>query len=143
MAFILSATALAATLVTVVPSQHPISPLSIDYSNSRRKRTKVCGIVASLTNPGPPEQVTLTIFAGYDKIDKAIAVGFLVNATKISLAGNFDPIDIANSAVISDSFNSNDGIGYAISAPETFMAMTDGPEIGHRFFDPLMLETFF
>jgi hypothetical protein len=79
----------------------PIVPLSIEYANSDEENSvaKICELIITLTNAGPPQQVTVSVFAGYDKLEAAIAVGFMAGAAKQSPAGNHQ-IDVTSAALI-------------------------------------------
>jgi hypothetical protein len=129
--------ALSATLLVSVPGNVSISPLSIQYSNSAEedRDAKICEIVVTLTNAGPPEHVTVSVFADYDKVEAAIAVGFMVAAAKESSAGDLEMIDVTSAAFTSDSFNSADELDQEMSGEGDgfFMAATTDADVAVRF----------
>jgi hypothetical protein len=133
----LTLAALAATVLASGPGNAPIDPLSIEYSNSAEEsnEAKICEMVAVLTNIGSPERVTISAFAGYDKVEAAIAVGFVVGAAKLSSDGDLEIIEVTSAAFTSDSFNSADELDHEVSGEGDglFMAATAEGQVANRF----------
>jgi hypothetical protein len=107
-----------------------IVPANVQYASSvdENGQAKICQIVATITNAVPPERVDFTAFAGYDKLEGAVAVGFLAGAAKRSPSGEFELVAVASAAFNSTMFNSADELDHEISGDGTVMAATaDGP----------------
>ena len=139
--------ALSATLLAGEPGDAPIAPLLVEYSNSTEETgsAKICEIIATLTNPGPPERVTVSTFAGYDKSEAAIAVGFMVGAAKQSPAGDLDVFDVTSAAFVSDSFNTADELDHEVSGEGDglFMAATADAEVANRLLKAVVAGGFY
>jgi hypothetical protein len=129
--------ALAATFLASAQLSQPITPLSIEYSNSAEEsgEAKICEIVAVLRNLGPPERVTISAFAGYDKSEGAVAVGFMVGVAKQSFDGDLEIVNVTSAAFTSDSFNSADELDHEVSGERDglFMAATADADVANRF----------
>jgi len=112
-----------------------IVPTTVKYSSSvdENSQAKICQIVATITNAAPPERVDFTAFAGYDKLENAVAVGFLVGAAKRLPSGEFELLMVASAAFNSTTFNSADELDHEVSGDGTIMAATSDGAIAERF----------
>jgi hypothetical protein len=129
--------ALAASILTSAPGSQPIVPLAIDYFNSaaQSRDAKICEIVAALANAGPPQRVTISAFAEYDKGEGAIVVGFVVGAEHQLSSGDLEDLNVTSAALISDSFSSADEFDYEVTegGDGLFLARTSNEEVARRF----------
>ena len=143
----LSFAALSASLLASVPGNAPVVPLSIEYFNSAgdSSEANLCEMIVTLTNPAPPEHVTLSAFAGYDKVEGAIAVGLVVGASKQLPGGDLEIVDVTSAAIISDDFNSADEFDHEVSGEGDglFMAATVDAGIANRLLEAVAAGGFY
>jgi hypothetical protein len=128
-------TALAASILNPAPGSQPIVPLAIKYFNSaaQSRDTRICEIVATLANAVPPQRVTISAFAEYDKGEGAIVVGFMVGAAHQLSSGDLEDLNVTSAALISDSFSSADEFDYEVTGDGLFLARTSDEEVAGRF----------
>lgn len=128
--------ALVAGLLAAGSAEMPITPTAVAYSHSAEESSdaKMCEMTATLTNPVPPERVTLSAFAGYDKNEASIAVGFIVGASRQLPSGSLDMVEVSSAAIVSDNFNSADELDHEVwgEGDGLFLAATADAETANR-----------
>jgi len=114
-----------------------IVPDDIAYASriDENGQAKICEIVLTITNSSPPERVDFTTFAGYDKLENAAAVGFLMGAAKQSDSGELELVPISSGAFNSATFNSPDEMDHEVSGDGTIMAATADSLAADRFLE--------
>ena len=92
-----------------------------------------------------PEYVTISVFAGFDKNEAAIAVGFMVGASMQAHRVDPDIVDLASAAIVSDSFNSADELDHGISGEGDglFMAATADAGTANRLLEAVTARGFY
>ena len=101
------------------------SGITYTYTLEENSQTKLCEIILDLESPVAPELIEFTAFAGYGKVDKTVAVGFIAVAGKLIGADDFSQIPLSDAAFVSKTFQSKDRLDYEVRNNGSFMAATD------------------
>ncbi len=112
-----------------------VLPDALEYAGAiaEDEEVRICEIVLTITNSIPPERVTFTAFAGYDKLERSVAAGFLLGAASLSGPSEFRLVTISSGAFNSETFDSPVDMDHEVYGDGMMMAATVDREVATRF----------
>ena len=112
-----------------------VMPDALEYAGAiaEDEEVRICEIVLTITNSIPPERVTFTAFAGYDKLENSVATGFLLGAASLSGPGEFELVTISSGAFNSETFDSPVDMDHEVYGDGMMMAATADREVATPF----------
>lgn len=109
----------AAVAETIVPEA-----ISYTYNLDETDDAKICEITLDMQNPTAPELVEFTAFAGYDKSNESVAIGFITMAAHQPLSEELQLLDLSAATFTSPTFQSADDMDYEVHKDGGIMAAT-------------------
>ncbi|RWM22788.1 hypothetical protein [Mesorhizobium sp.] len=94
------------------------------YNLDETDDAKICEIILDMQNPTTPELVEFTAFAGYDKSNASVAIGFITMAAHQPLSEELQLLDLSAATFTSRTFRSADDMDYEVHKDGGIMAAT-------------------
>lgn len=104
---------------TIVPDA-----IGYTYNLDETDDAKICEIILDMQNPATPELVEFTAFAGYDKSNASVAIGFITMAVHQPLSEELQLLDLSAATFTSHTFRSADDMDYEVHKDGGIMAAT-------------------
>jgi hypothetical protein len=98
--------------------------ISYTYNRDETDDAQICEITLDMQNPATPELVEFTAFAGYDKSNESIAIGFIMMAAHQPLSEELQLLDLSAATFTSPIFRSVDHMDYEVHKDGGIMAAT-------------------
>lgn len=104
---------------TIVPDA-----IGYTYNLDETDDAKICEIILDMQNPATPELVEFTAFAGYDKSNESVAIGFITMAAHQPLSEELQLLDLSAATFTSPTFRSVNDMDYEVHKDGGIMAAT-------------------
>ncbi|RWB73033.1 MAG: hypothetical protein EOQ50_18930 [Mesorhizobium sp.] len=104
---------------TIVPDA-----IGYTYNLDETDDAKICEITLDMQNPATPELVEFTAFAGYDKSNASVAIGFITMAAHQPLSEELQLLDLSAATFTFHTFRSADDMDYEVHKDGGIMAAT-------------------
>ncbi|BCM20901.1 hypothetical protein [Mesorhizobium sp. J8] len=130
---------LVAGVAGIIPSAalaDPIVPDAVSYAYNfdETNDAKICEITLDMQNPATPELVEFTAFAGYDKSNASVAIGFItMMAAHQPMSEELQLLDLSAATFTSHTFRSADDMDYEVHKDGGIMAATLDRVVARNF----------